>query len=97
MNSWPHLPSVGITDMLTTKPWLSVYISESQFFPLKIGMAISIQVTAASAPGLSNQANAPTIILIVFFPVFSFFAFAFFALAFSKQLCVEGDEKWQEL
>lgn len=77
MNSWPYLPSVGITDMLTTKPWLSVYSTESQFFPLKNGMAISIQVTAASAPGLSNQANAPTINLIVFLPVFSFLPLPF--------------------
>lgn len=79
MNSWPHLPSVGITCMLTTKPWLSVYITESQFLPLKNGMTISIQLTAASVPGLSNQANAPTITLIVFLPVFSFFLFLFFS------------------
>lgn len=90
--------------MLTSKPWLSVYITESQFLPLKNGMTISIQLTAASAPGLSNQANAPTITLIVFLPVFFFFSFffsflplPFFALAFPKQLCVKGDEKWQEL
>lgn len=78
MNSWPHLPSVGITCMLTTKPWLSVYITESQFLPLKNGMTISIQLTAASVPGLSNQANAPTITLIVFLPVFFFFSISFF-------------------
>lgn len=56
-------------------------------------MAISIQIAAVSAPGLSKPSQSPLDNLIVFLSSFFSFFLCLFPLAFPKQPCVGGDEK----